>query len=104
MNGKYKGWWKEALNDLDKVRLNFYRTVKNDFVEEEYLKLPHFNQRRTITKFKCSDHQLAIEKEHFLLDCKLYDQIKLKYNLRDIEIGIFFLLKIPILQHSPISY
>ena len=37
----------------------------------------------------CANGYIETE-EHFLLDCKLYDQIKLKYNLRDIEIGNFF--------------
>ena len=52
----------KSSNDLDNVRLNFYRTIKDKFLEENYLQLPHFGQRRVIAKFRCSGHQLAIEK------------------------------------------
>ena len=111
---KYKEWWAKSLNNPDNARLNFYRTIKHKFMEEKYLELPQFSQRRVIARFKCSDHQLEIEKgrhkrpektprerrfcricdntsieteKHFLTECKLYDQIKLKYDLCGIEIS-----------------
>ena len=118
IRSKYKEWWAKSLNELDNGRLNFYRTIKHKFSEENYLQLPHFGQRRVIAKFKCSDHQLEIEKgrhkkpekiprerrlcrlcnknsieteEHFLAECTFYDQLKCKYNLSGIEIteGLF---------------
>ena len=61
MQIKFKAWWKETLNSNNE-RLNFYRTVKNDFSMERYLHLPDFGQRKQITKLRCSDHQLEIEK------------------------------------------
>ena len=103
IRSQYKEWWAKSLTDLDNGRLNFYRNIKHKFLEENYLQLPHFGQRRVIAKFKGSDHQLAIEKgrhkksekipherrlcrlcnkksieteEHFLAECTFYDQLK----------------------------
>lgn len=113
MKSKYKEWWAKSLKDSDNGRLNFYSTVKHKFRDENYLQLPYFCQRRIIAKFRCSDHQLEIEKgrhkkpvktprderfcrlcnnnlieteEHFLAECKFYDHIKGKYDLGKIEI------------------
>ena len=61
IQAKFKAWWKRSL-DSNNERLNFYRTVKNDFLMEKYLHLPTFGQRKQITKLRCSDHQLEIEK------------------------------------------
>ena len=113
IQSKYKEFWAKSLEDSDNGRLDFYCNVKHKFSSENYLQLPYFSQRRIITKFKCSDHQLEIEKgrhkkpektprdqrfcklcnnksieteEHFLVDCKFYDMIKHKYDLVNIEI------------------
>ena len=123
---KYKEWWAKSLSDADSVRLNFYRSIKHTFMEEKYLELPHFSQRRVISKFKCSDHRLEIEigrhkkpektprerrfcricndksietEEHFLTECKLYDQTKAKYNVCGTEIRDWLInnLNLPLL-------
>ena len=93
------------LKDLNVSRLKFYESVKTNIAFEKYLELPCFNQRRLITKIRCSDHQLEIEKgrhrkipreericrlctdneieteDHFLNKCKFYDQLKMKHDL-----------------------
>ena len=107
----YKRWWKVALNNPELSRLNFYKKIKSEFGSENYFKLPSFQQRRIISKLKCSDHYLEIEKgrhkkgnmrtmkherlctlcksgqvedeEHFLLKCAIYDTLKTKYKFED---------------------
>ena len=88
-------------------KLEFYRTQKNAFITEKYLDLPLFQHRQIITKFRCSDHQLDIERgryrgilridricklcsnnaieneEHFLVRCPFYDQLKGKHYLTE---------------------
>ena len=113
MQSKYKEFWAKSLEDSDNGRLDFYCKVKHKFSSENYLQLPYFSQRRIITKLKCSDHHLEIEKgrhkkpektprdqrfcklcnnnlieteEHFLVECKFYDTIKHKYDLENFEI------------------
>ena len=84
---------------------------------ERYLHLPDFGQRKQITKLRCSDHQLEIEKgrhkrpektlrelrvcrlcdinsieteEHFLLQCPAYDHIRTKYDINvHVKEGLF---------------
>ena len=101
----YQEFWKTELETHAAGRLEFYREVKNDFYFEKYLKLQHFEHRKIITKLRCSDHSLEIEKgrhrkidrqerlckqcnvgaieteTHFLLDCNKYDILKLKHNV-----------------------
>ena len=83
--------------------MEFYDKIKTSFSFENYLDLSKFSQRKTITKFRCSDHTLEIEKgrhkkipresrlcklcdsaeveseEHFLLKCNYYDNLKEKH-------------------------
>ena len=104
----FKEHWTYSLNDPALGRLHFYKKVKTEFKEENYLSTLNFEQRRAITKLRCSDHSLEIEKgrhkgldrskrvcplcedptiedeEHFILHCKSYKHIRLKYNIEQI--------------------
>ena len=115
LENQFQKWWNSALNDPDLSRLLFYKNIKTFFGMEGYLKIQNFQQRRHITKLRCSDHALEIEKgrhrktlrqericticgngevedeEHFLLKCHVYNSLKLKYNFDHInEAQVFF--------------
>ena len=90
-----------ALGQTNKMR--FYKVFKWRFEKEPYLDyVPNFNRRSILTKFRCSNHSLAIEKgrhrniplenricpvcksnveteTHFLQDCFLYKDLRTKY-------------------------
>ena len=95
----YTNWWKNNTRAVTS-RLEFYNTIKDDLKFEEYLNIPDFHIRKAITKIRCSDHVLEIEKGrhlkipradricklcnknsiesevHFLTECDYYDDIK----------------------------
>ena len=109
----FQKWWKNSLSDPDLSRLRFYKKIKLDFGMENYLKNPSFQQRSRISKLRCSDHSLEIEKgrhkkgitrnqphdrlctlckneevedeEHFLLKCDVYNSLRSKYNFEDLK-------------------
>ena len=112
-------WWKNSLNDPDLSRLLFYKKIKSEFGMENYLKIPGFQQRRHISKLRCSDHALEIEKgrhkkngntrtlrrerictlcktdqvedeEHFLLKCDIYNSLKTKYKFEHLTEALGF--------------
>ena len=80
-----------------------------------FQELPNFPQRKMIAKVRCSDHAVEIEKgrhskipreertcrvcdskevvneDHFLTKCKFYDNIKLKYQIKQNENSLDFL-------------
>ena len=85
--------------------MEFYEKIKTSFSFENYLDLPNFSHRKIITKTRCSDHTLEIEKgrhkktprecrlcklcnseeveteEHFLLKCNFFDNLKEKHQI-----------------------
>ena len=91
---------RNRVKDPNLTRLRFYKKIKNEFVRENYLDTVGFVHRRTIAKFRCSDHVLEIEKgrhkgtprherlctmchngqvedeEHFLFSCNIYNSLK----------------------------
>ena len=97
----YKTSWKGKLTDPDQSRLQVYQTIKREFMQSKHLELPLF-MRKVISKIRCSDHPLEIEKarhlniprtdrickicteggiedkEHFLLKCKIYQPLREK--------------------------
>ena len=103
----WEKWWKSSLDDPQLSRLNFYQKVKKEYGYERYLNTQNFEKRRLISKIRCSDHVLEIERErrkpaknrrpreqrkcvycnkgevedevHFLFTCDLYTQIRDKY-------------------------
>ena len=99
-------YWSNSLNDPTVSRLIFYKKLKTEFKSESYLENLNFERRRALTKLRCSDHALEIEKgrhkgikdrskrlcslcpnptmedeEHFIFHCNSYTHIRLKYNI-----------------------
>ena len=58
---KFLNYWAKAITESDS-RLSFYGQIKQEFKMEPYLNLSDFRLRKTIAKFRCSDHTLEIEK------------------------------------------
>ena len=102
---KFTDFWHKTIDDEASNRLQFYKVIKNDFKFEEYLTIPIFESRKAITKIRCSDHPLEVEKgrhrnvpresricklcplgeveteDHFLKNCAFFDRLKLKHDL-----------------------
>ena len=101
----YLKYWKSELEQPDVARLQFYKEIKNNLKIEKYLQIENFENRRSITKLRCSDHPLEIEtgrhrkidrterfckqcnvgaietETHFLLECNKYDALRNKHNI-----------------------
>ena len=112
---KFIRFWKGYKKNETPSRMQFYNEIKTNFAFEEYLDLPNFSLRKIITKFRCSDHTLEIERgrhnnipreervckvcdceeteteEHFLIKCKFYETLKSKYQIRQYENSLIFL-------------
>ena len=103
-------FWNSELSmaDIRSVRnskLRTYKQFKNKFALENCLNVtPNFENRKLIAKFRCSDHELMIEKGrqkkidveerlcymcsekkledelHFLLECHAYDRIRIGFT------------------------
>ena len=97
--------------------LRFYKIFKSDFSREGYLdSVPSFKLRKVICKFRCSDHQLEIEvgrrkkviaeerickicmngvecETHFLIDCPLYRELRLKHLGPNVQTELVNILK-----------
>ena len=105
----YKTYWQNKIDDINSVRLHLYRSIKDEFKTEDYLHLPRFEARKLITKIRCSDHSLEIEKgrhlnipreerickicktgeveneHHFLIECQCYEHLKTKYQMNNTD-------------------
>ena len=92
-----------SMNEGQTSKLRFYKLFKKSFEREPYLDfINNFNLRRTVTKFRCSDHSLEIElgrhkklkveericklcktdvetELHFLQFCPVYTQLRTRY-------------------------
>ena len=101
----YSKFWKTETGNPNAARLILYKEVKNKLKMEKYLEELNFKDRKTITKLRCSDHSLEIEKgrhrnlprservckvcdkneiedeEHFLLKCHTYHLLRNKHNI-----------------------
>ena len=53
--------WKNKLENEDISRLKTYKVINNDFTLPKYLGLP-YQLRKVISRTRCSNHPLAIEK------------------------------------------
>ena len=106
----YKTYWKNKIDDPNLVRLQLYKSIKDELKMEEYLQMSDFEARRLITKIRCSDHKLEIEKgrhlnipreerickictageveneQHFLITCQAYNHLKIKYKIYNFDI------------------
>ena len=98
--------WKNKLQIEDISRLRTYKLINADFTQPKHLGLPYEN-RKVISKIRCSNHPLAIEKgrqkkpktprderictlcaeqvvedeEHFLLNCGTYSILREEYQM-----------------------
>ena len=103
ISNKFINFWGEYKTGLSNSRLDFYDKIKLSFGFENYLDLPSFSHRKTMTKLRCSDHTLEVEKgrhkkipregrlckmcdggeveteEHFLMKCNAYDSLRLEH-------------------------
>ena len=114
----FQKWWVNSLNDSDMPRLLFYKKIKSEFKMECYLENPCYQQRRHISKLRCSDHALEIEKgrhkkgnsrklrhqricilcknghvedeEHFLFKCDIYNLLRTKYKFEHLNEALSF--------------
>ena len=100
--------WRVEISGIRKKngennKMRFYELIKKRFEREPYLDIiKNFNLRRTVTKFRCSDHALEIEigrhnklkihervcklcnggvesEMHFLNDCPKYANLRTRY-------------------------
>ena len=114
----WKTWWKRTLDDPELSRLTFYREIKDEYGYEEYLNVTNFQHRKLISKLRCSDHVLEIEKgrhkpanmrktkeerlciycnnrevedeKHFLYRCNLYTALRNQYQIWQGETSALF--------------
>jgi len=104
MKKQYFKAWKSYLTQSKKLKL--YELIKTNYETEDYLDtIRNFDQRRHLTKFRISNHKLAIEtgrygkqriqanqrlcifcnkneietEEHMLLKCSLYSKLRLDF-------------------------
>lgn len=106
---KFSEFWHKTIDEETSNRLTFYKSIKSEFKVEEYLKTPIFQHRKAITKIRCSDHPLEVEKgrhlniprenrickicplremeteHHFLIRCPFFDRLKIKHGLPHTE-------------------
>ena len=99
---KFIQQWQNLINSQD-GRLRFFKLFKHTFERESYLdNLNCFQLRKTVSKFRCSDHRLEVEvgrhkntpagericqlcrgntetETHFLTECPLYTRLRIKY-------------------------
>ena len=111
IDAAFSKYWKSSI--MTNGRLGFYNKHKNVYKFEEYLHTPSFDKRKAITKLRCSDHELEIERgrhkkiprearlcrlcgigkieteEHFLFECNFYDDIKTKISLYNENESLF---------------
>ena len=104
--------WKLKLNTENLSRLQVYKQINQDFSTPKHLDLP-FPLRKIISKIRCSNHVLEIEKgrhptkivpkeerlctvchdmaiedeNHFLLLCQTYQHLRDHYGIHDISIN-----------------
>ena len=100
----YKTSWKGKLTDPNLTRLKVYKVINSEFITTKHLDLP-LRMRKMISKIRCSDHPLEIEKgrhlniprdertckvctdgviedeEHFLLKCEVYQTLREKHHM-----------------------
>ena len=104
---KFTFWWENTLNESESHRITFYKTLKSVFKceTEKYLEF-EFEQRKLLSKLRCSSHPLEVEigrhykrerekrlctlcasgkiedENHFLVECYVFNSLREKYNLQ----------------------
>ena len=110
---RFQQEWQILLNNQTGT-LRFYKTVKQEFEKEKYLdNITCYQLRKIVTKFRCSDHRLEIQRgrqgrvridpenricqicrenveneTHFLAECPLYITLRSKYLGNNVDIRI----------------
>ena len=109
----YKTSWTNKLALPDQTRLKVYQIIKKEFEPSKHLDLTQFELRQIISKIRCSDHNLEIEKgrhrniprgericksceegsiedeEHFLMKCKAYQPMRVEHNIKADNVNDF---------------
>ena len=104
--------WKEKINESNSSRLKVYKAINNKFIPPKHLILP-LHMRKLISKIRCSDHHLEIERgrhlkidqakrictncclgavedeKHFLIECTTYQGVREKYNMQAVSLHDF---------------
>ena len=112
---QYINFWDDYKRRRKNSRMEFYDEIKSSFSFENYLDLPIFFHRKTITKIRCSDHTLEIEKgrhkktpreqrlcklcdsaeveteEHFLCKCNFFNELKRKHKVMQFSDAVSFI-------------
>ena len=82
MKSKYLKFWENSVSHSRK--LEFYQKFKVNYETESYLDIIRtFDQRRAFTKFRISNHNLAIESGRYtntLIDDRIYCVLLFKCN------------------------
>ena len=104
LSNHYKGHFHEKLLNLENnSKLQLFKSLKSEYIFENYLHCLNPNYRRNICKFRISDHPLEIEKgrykkiprnlrlcnscnvvedeTHFLLDCSINEKLRADFIL-----------------------
>ena len=105
LKSKYITFWQRKLREETSNRLQFFKTLKQEFKFEEYLNISQFEHRKAITKIRCSDHPLEVEQgrhknipreerickicpskeveteEHFLSRCSFFNRYKPNHDI-----------------------
>ena len=108
----YTSIWKEKINESNSSRLKVYKAINNKFIPPKHLILP-LHMRKLISKIRCSDHHLEIERgrhlkidqakrictncglgavedeKHFLIECTTYQGVREKYNMHAVSLHDF---------------
>ena len=101
----YKNAWKNKITNEDIPRLEVYKLINSEFTTAKHLELS-FPIRKIISKIRCSNHPLEIEKgrhsktpreerfckncqdgtveteSHFLLNCSTYQPLRDLFNMQ----------------------
>jgi hypothetical protein len=98
---KYEAIWRQELFGDNSGqgygnKLRTYRLFKNTFNFEHCLSFGNYSQRKLLTQFRISAHDLEIEKERYI-GLKAHDR-KCKLCKIDIEDECHFLLQCPKLE------
>ena len=110
----YENTWKNIIRHEESPRLQVYKTINCEFSKATHLDLP-FALRRIISKIRCSNHTLEIEKgrhtkpktdpqerfckicqdgsiedeNHFLIECEAYKPLKDLFKMQALDLQDF---------------
>ena len=88
MEKQFSARWSDALHSSNK--LDFYRQLKHNFINEYYLKITNFSHRSALTRLRTSSHNLKIERGRYDTpktprEDRTCDFCEIKLSIRTIE-------------------